>query len=376
MRPDSGAAANHENEDAFLLGTAPARAADEEAISDTWIDTDDDESAIDHVLVALHARMHRWLDGATRRRGFTLVELLVVIAIIASLIGLLLPAVQGARESSRRTQCLNNERQLVLGLLLYHDVKKKFPPAHIDNNPSNPRHHLSWQAHILPFIEEEAAYKKIDFVNLSTALNTNGNPAAYAGLATVEIPSFVCPSDPVSRKDPSFAPTNYLASQGGKCTCNATAGCEGLFGHNTAIKIGQITDGVSKTIAVGETLKSDMDPATLQDNYIMTRTGGISADTISSCQSQAATFSDRGTVWLGGQPQSNMMSTDRGPNDALVDCIAPSYGCSNLAARSAHGGGAVIAFADASARFLTEGIDIAVYRAMGTKAGGESLGGD
>jgi len=107
---------------------------------------------------------------------------------------------------------------------------------------------------------------------------------------------------------------------------------------------------------------------------VMTRTGGISADSISTCQSQAATFSDRGTVWLGGQPQSNMMSTDRAPNDSRVDCIAPSYGCANFAARSAHGGGAVIAFADASARFLSEDIDIAVYRSMGSKAGGESLG--
>ncbi|NBW85381.1 MAG: DUF1559 domain-containing protein [Planctomycetia bacterium] len=376
MMPDkTPAQTQHPDDDIFLLGSDPASAHDdaEGSWQDTWIDSDEDGSAVDQVLLSLHERMSRWLPDLDGRRGFTLVELLVVIAIIAVLIGLLLPAVQAAREAARRTKCLTNERQLVLAVLNYHEVKKKLPPAHIDNNPSNPRHHISWLGHILPFIEEEAIYKQIDFVNLSTSLNTNGNPTTYASLATADIPVFLCPSDPVGRKDPAFAPTNYLASQGGKCTCNATT-CEGLFGHSTAVKISQITDGTSKTIAVGETLKSDMDPATLQDNYVMTRTSGITADSIATCQSQAATFSDRGTVWLGGQPQSNMMSTDRVPNDPLVDCIAPSYGCANLAARSAHGGGAVIAFADASSRFMSQDVDVTVYRGMGSKAGGESIG--
>ena len=358
----------------LAIPAAAGDRADEDCCPDTWIDADDGTS-IAHALLSLHGRLSRWLAGDRSQmgRGFTLVELLVVVAIIAALLALLLPAVQSARESSRRTQCMTNERQLMLALLLYHEARQKFPPAHIDNNPSNPRHHLSWQAHILGFLEEQAAFDKLDFVNLSTALNTNGNPTAYAAFAGTELPSFRCPSDPVGRIDPTFAPTNYLASQGGKCTCNATS-CEGLFGHSTAVRISHITDGTTKTIAIGETLKGDMNTSTLQDNYVMTRTSGITADTISTCQSQAATFSDRGTVWLGGQPQSNMMSTDRTPNDPLVDCIAPTYGCSNLAARSAHGGGVVLAFADASVHFITDAVDVNTYRALGSKANNDTVG--
>ena len=96
---------------------------------------------------------------STNRRGFTLVELLVVIAIIGILVALLLPAVQAARESARRTQCQNNMKQLVTAMHVYHDAYNRFPPGHTDYGSNE----HSWMTLLLPFVEEQALYDQYDF---------------------------------------------------------------------------------------------------------------------------------------------------------------------------------------------------------------------
>ena len=165
-----------------------------------------------------------------RTRGFTLIELLVVIAIIAILIALLLPAVQQAREAARRTQCLNNVKQLVLALHNYHDVHNTFPPGQIVTrwsidqgpagfrtvDPTEPyifqqfdgqlfvgRHGTSWMFHILPYIEQSNLYQlwRIDFnVFGNSEITFNdfvfNNPWRQLGYAPAqaEITAFYCPS--------------------------------------------------------------------------------------------------------------------------------------------------------------------------------------
>ncbi|MDX1969480.1 MAG: DUF1559 domain-containing protein [Planctomycetaceae bacterium] len=311
-----------------------------------------------------------------KARGFTLIELLVVIAIIAILMALLLPAVQQAREAARRTQCRNNLKQLGLALHNYAGAYSMFPPGHMDTYTdgisAGARHHFGWLTSLLPYVDQQPLYNRIDFNRASLTLNVHVNPDFYA-VGTIDIPMFVCPSDPVGRSNPNFAPSNYLGSQGNLCNCR-DINCDGLFGHSSYTRLQWITDGTSQTIAIGETIKSDGDPNTVKDNYIFTNTAGSSAQDLTTCQSVYPNASDRATIWFGGQPQYNIMATINVPNHRLFDCIAPNYGCTNFAARSFHVGGALLAFADGSVHFLSDNIDVRVYQALGSRAGSETVG--
>lgn len=308
-----------------------------------------------------------------KRAGFTLVELLVVIAIIGILIAMLLPAVQAAREAARRMQCTNNLKQIGVAMQNYHGTYGSFPAGHIESGSSGPeyRHQLSWMALILPFFEQQGIADQIHFEDIDMA-NSAQNNAIFQRIGAHSMPMYLCPSDPVGQVNPEWGPTNYLGNQGTGCECRGSD-CNGLFGHGTAMRIRDITDGTSNTIAVGETVKGDMNPDTLGDNYAFERNVTNAAD-IDSCQSTAPGASDRATVWLGGDPQFNMFSTARTPNDARFDCMGPNHGCINFAARSFHPGGANLGRADGSVSFFPDDIDEDVYRALGTRAGGEAAG--
>ncbi len=319
-----------------------------------------------------------------KHHGFTLVELLVVIAIIGILVSLLLPAVQQARAAARRVQCGNNLKQLGIALHNYHGTHRMFPAGHLDTGTTGRayRHQIGWLTYLLPFIEQPAVYELIDFRKIgpsNTDPNPNGsatsNPAFFAAGGT-DIGAFICPSDPVRRVSPVWAPTNYMGNQGIDCRCRGKT-CNGVFGHNTWTRFAEITDGTATTIAIGETLKGDLNPNTLQDNYIFGRRGGgvgANAQNIDSCQNLTPNASDRATVWFGGHPQHNMFSTDRSPNDARFDCKAPNNGCTNFAARSAHAGGAFFGMCDGSVHFISDSIDRSIIRALGTKSSREVVG--
>ena len=224
------------------------------------------------------------------RRGFTLVELLVVIAIIGILIALLLPAVQAAREAARRSQCTNNLKQIGLALQNYHDTYKSFPPGVIwgmgcmgaqggdlgsDMCPSGvvpPAHHHTWNAMILPFIEQKPLYDSINF----RAPAWNGpdlqgrSPQAFV---STPIAAFRCPSDGNFLKPAesnNIAITNYPGSEGyhwhaGTCCfgnwapwntvddpITQTCTIHGLFTQTRTANMAQVTDGTSNTIACAE----------------------------------------------------------------------------------------------------------------------------
>ena len=202
------------------------------------------------------------------RHGFTLVELLVVIAIIGALIGLLLPAVQSARGAARRMSSLNNLKQMGLALHTYHDGKRRLPPGFTStttgswpggSNDPVPESGPGWSffAELLPFMEESALHGQIDF---SKRIYDPGTPSDNQSARETIVAAFVDPGDTspklIDIKDTSQN-TMFQAAVGSYAGCLGTNAYEelpftGVFHRNSRIRFDDITDGLSKTIGIGE----------------------------------------------------------------------------------------------------------------------------
>jgi prepilin-type N-terminal cleavage/methylation domain-containing protein len=190
------------------------------------------------------------------RMGFTLIELLVVIAIIAILIGLLLPAVQKVREAAARTQCINNLKQFGLALHGYHDAYGYFPKGqtrYVSGNVAPHEASWSWQAQILPYIEQDNAYRQAR--TFATGGGTNWY-SWYNPTAAIKMKIYACPSDsrgPVAYPGPpnglpvDQALTGYLGSSG-----TTSALFNGMLYQESKVRITEVTDGSSNTLLVGE----------------------------------------------------------------------------------------------------------------------------
>lgn len=197
-------------------------------------------------------------NNRVRRKAFTLIELLVVIAIIAILIALLLPAVQQAREAARRTQCKNNLKQLGLALHNYHDVNLAFPPGWVDQGPDG-NSVWNWTAMILPYLEQSALYDQLNVGNSPPV-----DVLADTDLVTLmqqPLTAFRCPSDTGPgintngnrlNSGQSLALTNYVGNAGSNRIERAGSEADGLYCQNSKVRIRDVTDGTSNTIAVGE----------------------------------------------------------------------------------------------------------------------------
>jgi len=201
--------------------------------------------------------------------GFALVELLVVIAIIAMLVTLLLPAVQSAREAARKTQCANNLKQMGLGIHNYHSAKGDFPPGGITEGPCcNTKSRECWTISILPFIEEQALHDRYDF----TAFNEDPENEF---VRQAIVPTYMCPSEPQADAldKPESGPGNNLLYRRGsyRCMGGRVLGPENYWDRDNDLprhwrgvmhvvgvsnlkpeKVKNITDGTSRTLAIGE----------------------------------------------------------------------------------------------------------------------------
>jgi prepilin-type N-terminal cleavage/methylation domain-containing protein len=219
------------------------------------------------------------------RTGFTLVELLVVIAIIGILVALLLPAIQAARESARRTQCTNNLKQIGIALQnYYHDTYLRFPPVAVFGKFGGPglqpptvpapAYHHTWCLMILPFMEQQSLYDSVDKM-----LRAWDQP-----IRSTVVPSLLCPSDDGFGEDPSrthgIAVTHYVASEGyhwwpGAAVPNYSfapgADFQGVFAGGQSTKMSSITDGTSTTIVVAESNSTGYKP--LSDGWWKNGTG-------------------------------------------------------------------------------------------------------
>jgi prepilin-type N-terminal cleavage/methylation domain-containing protein/prepilin-type processing-associated H-X9-DG protein len=184
-------------------------------------------------------------------RGFTLVELLVVIAVIGVLLAILLPAVQAAREAARRMTCANHLHQIGVGMHAHHESRGSFPPGGIEmvSRQWPKGRQLAWSAFLLPYLEEQTLYDRIDF---SKSYSSSENAEAAAQI----VPTYVCPSVP--RK-------SYLRKGRGACDYGGIYGerivstnnpPRGAMIYDQAIRLRDIIDGASRTLMIAEDSES------------------------------------------------------------------------------------------------------------------------
>jgi prepilin-type N-terminal cleavage/methylation domain-containing protein/prepilin-type processing-associated H-X9-DG protein len=315
---------------------------------------------------------------ATRRaclpRAFTLVELLVVIAIIGILTALLMPAVQAARASARRAQCLNNIRQIGLGLLNYEQANKKFPAGNEIDKAALPHNGTcrttadvlnttkpswwSWIVHILPNLEEQSLYSSFNLnVDAFTAAGVSANHAAFSQVVNL----LGCPEDPQARRvghpdckgqfwcDRAY--TNYLGvtgTQGGQTAINDGYKADGMFPDtNICVELRSVTDGASHTLLVGERPVVDF-------------------------------FDSLGDFgWWAAGAGFDWPPCGRGDN--ILDSSEGLYAGNPLSGTdmfhwwSYHGDGAHFVFVDGSARLLSYSIDQSVITALSSRNAAESF---
>jgi prepilin-type N-terminal cleavage/methylation domain-containing protein len=338
--------------------------------------------------------------------GFTLVELLVVIAIIASLLGLLLPAVQSARESARRTQCAVNSRQLALAVAVYESAVRRFPPSmlHVPGTTfvSN---NGSWSVHgrILSYLEEGSAAARID---LEKAWDQPPNSTSGVPLARIGV--FICPSETnqmVRMKNgaPYVYPHTYGFNAGTWFVYDPAtgAGGDGVFHPNANLKPGQITDGLTKTLCVAEVkaftpyVRNTSDPggsypaATPPSDPAAL--SGLAVGASAGDQKLGPTTNDctGHTEWPDGRVHHNGFTTVFAPNTRVphtVSGITHDFDLNSrqegsnatqktyaaITSRSHHNGVVTVSMLDGSTRVVENSIDLAVWRALGTRAGNES----
>ena len=320
----------------------------------------------------------------SRRTAFTLVELLVVIAIIATLIGLLLPAVQSAREAARRSSCSNNLRQVGLATHNYEGAKKRFPPRTLKPSEATP------QVLILPYIEESSRYGGFDLtVEIATSpLNSQNGRARQQDVA-----AYLCPSDSSTARWESAGRSSYFACVGGAPWAGGTR-IDGIFAMPNdfpGYKMSAITDGTSKTALFAEVMRGtvpwDSSTVTHTTAYVIPTTYNaaqlIDGKRVPQCMQNA-----NGTrIQYTGQqyyrarlpftfmythtlpPNWNQNTGDRATQ--RHNCGQENYNTAHIAASSYHGNIVGVVYADGSVRFVNDSIDFAVWQGVGSRAGGE-----
>jgi prepilin-type N-terminal cleavage/methylation domain-containing protein len=343
------------------------------------------------------------IDTDLRLQGFSLVELLVVIAIIATLIGLLLPAVQSAREAARRMQCSSNLRQLALATMVYESTHRRLPPSMI-HMPGTvfANNNGSWSIHgrILPFIEEASAAMK---VNLEVAYDLP--PNSTSGVPTTRIAVFMCPSeanDRIRTKNgvPFVYPHNYGFNFGTWFVYDPAtgAGGDGVFFPNSRLKMGQVSDGASKTLCAVEVkaftpyFRNTSDPggqfppnAPPSDPAAIVglASGGDAKIGPNTNDNTGHTEWPDGRVHHSGFtttfPPNTKVSFSREGRDYDIDYNSRQEGNSStvktfaaITARSFHPGLVNASLLDGSVHAIDEGIDPTIWRAMSTRTGGET----
>ncbi len=321
------------------------------------------------------------------RRGFTLIELLVVIAIIAVLIGLLLPAVQAAREAARRIQCVNNMKQIGLAMHNYHDTHLSLPPG------SRSCCWGTWFHYVLPYVEQQAAFNGYNLLGSWAPVGMRPVPTTPTGpqsairygsphnstMARLRFASFMCPSDTPNSPTNGVPNYNYASNFGNTTYAQDTYQAvpflgapfanvedDGVRSLYTCYNFATLTDGLTNTMLAAECVQGQ-----LQDlrGFIV--------------WGDASNF----TTWNApNSPLPDIMSqncNNPAPGSSLnPPCVIGSGVMPNSAnptrhgARSRHPGGVNSLLGDGSIRFTKNTINLQIWRALSSSRGGEVISSD
>ncbi len=328
------------------------------------------------------------------RSGFTLIELLVVIAIIAVLIALLLPAVQSAREAARRSQCVNNLKQMALGAHNYHDVWNALPPG--ENYGG-----ISPSVAMLPYVEQQQLYAAFN-----SNINSRWLDSEFDNLTVVgaRVSSYLCPSEIYTDRSSdgynSWA-SNYAWNAG--TWWPRTKSWDGLFGRTydddatvqpfqrLTISFASIPDGTSNTLLVAEVANGPLTPGAartrVSDCY---EVRGLTRDSTVQQATAAANAINwvtgpipwtggwryKGYTWVEGSVWRTWFNTIRTPNQTCATMDDQSWWYIMKPASSYHPGVANAALADGSVKAFKETVNQMVWMGLSTRAGGEVISSD
>lgn len=357
------------------------------------------------------------LQKAVSRSGFTLIELLVVIAIIAVLVALLLPAVQQARESARRSQCKNNLKQFGIAINAFEENYGNYPLGMIDDDGKS----FGWGTYLLPYVDQNTIYENLinaGFWNFprgglplkdpvtSLGFGTTGAPttdttgnihiqtdqAPLNRFMTTVLPGFVCPSDTLPEKDNNgFGKSNYCGSSGSYAgtagtattgdwvTCasgNMRAQCNGIFlyaNENTTglvVKVRDVTDGTSNTIAIGEVSESSTVHRLKTDaGSFPLWAGGNNNGGCNGWQTAGGHLRLAGATTLGAAMYTGPVFPINSPGIGL----GTSPHVSDASFGSKHVGGAQFLFTDGAVRFLSENMSMNTYADLAGRNEGQAI---
>jgi prepilin-type N-terminal cleavage/methylation domain-containing protein/prepilin-type processing-associated H-X9-DG protein len=350
-----------------------------------------------------------------RPAGFTLIELLVVIAIIAVLIALLLPAVQAAREAARRSQCTNNLKQFGLALHNYNDALQCLPFGkggdYMSVLPGAPVH-ARWSTHsqLLGYLEQKPLYDAINFslppetpdaggmgmgTGMSMLMPYQDPNRENATVCRVVLNACLCPSDPASPMSDWPGANNYVGNEG-NWLCDA---CEqyppmigfgglprGPFYNRSCVRLASMTDGLSNTVMMSEKQRGVGRYDAQRDMFAIGQTMSMD-DTFQQCSAvnpangMASVISSRmGAAWAVGDMSCTTYNHVGGPNSLTCASMGSMMmmgpqAMVNMAVQippsSQHPGGVNALMGDGSVRFIKSTIGLSVWRALGTRNGGE-----